>query len=273
MSIKPALPFESGLPPMPDDERGLEARNDVLEHRVDELTQALVACTHQLEQFEHGVSHDLRAPLRAINSFAGLVAGKLDADADPSVRDYMERIRAAAARADGLIDSLLELSRAGHKPLHMQPVDLSLLADWALVEMQDAEQGRAADVRVQQGLSVIGDERLLKQLLQRVLHNAWKFSGDNAPIRIDVSGEQVDETLHLRIHDEGSGFDMLYAEKLFEPFQRLHGPEAGGGHGLGLAIAQRIVARHGGRIRAQSSIGGGSTFHIELPAASAAEDD
>lgn len=272
MSTEPAPPFTPGARPAHDAERALQARNDVLEHRVDELSRALAACTRQLEQFEHGVSHDLRAPLRAINSFAELMDGRLGADADASARDYLERIRAAAGRAGSLIDAMVELSRVGRNPLHLQAVDLSLLADWALAELQDAEPGRVAEVRVQPGLSVIGDERLLRQMLQRVLHNAWKFSGDNEPIRIDVGGKQADDILHLRIHDEGSGFDMLYADKLFEPFQRLHGPEAGGGHGLGLAIAQRIAARHGGRIRAQSNRGDGSTFHIELPAAPAEED-
>lgn len=273
MPTEPVLPPVSGSPAQEGDARALQAGNDVLEQRVNELTRALVACNRQLEQFEHGVSHDLRAPLRAVNSFAELATGKLEADADPELRSYLQRIRDAATRADGLIDSLLELSRAGHSPLHLQVVDLSLLADWALVELQDADQERAASVHVQSGLSVIGDERLLRQLLQRILHNAWKFSDDNEPIRIDVGGELVDGTMYLKISDKGSGFDTLYAEKLFEPFQRLHGPEAGGGHGLGLAIARRIVARHGGQIRAQSSMGNGSTFHIELPAAPAIEDE
>lgn len=264
---KAALPSASGSPALPDDGEVLRARNGVLEQRVDELTRALAASRQQLEQFEHGVSHDLRAPLRAINSFASLMDEALDANAQASARDYLGRIQAAAVRADELIDALLDLSRAGHSPLRLQPVDLSLLADWVLVELQDAEQGRAATVQVQPGLRVNGDERLLKQLLRQVLHNAWKFSDGGATTTIKVSGKRVGNRLQVQVRDAGSGFDMAYADKLFEPFQRLHGPEAGGGHGLGLAIAQRIAVRHGGDLRAQSTPGEGSVFYIELPVA------
>lgn len=236
-----------------------------LQRRIGELEDALAAGNRQLEQFTHGISHDLRAPLRAIDSFASVLQGELGDDAPAAARDHLERIRAASARAGSLIDALLELSRAGRNPLQRQPVDLSLLADWVLVELQDADQGRTAQVEVQSGLSVSGDERALKQMLRQVLHNAWKFSTD--PVRIQVSGERVGDTVQLQVRDSGSGFDMQYTDKLFEPFQRLHGADAGGGHGIGLAIAQRIIERHGGRIHARSTPGEGSVFHIELPAA------
>ncbi len=237
------------------------------------LQQRLEACTHdveamskQQEAIAYGISHDLRAPLRAIDSFAALLDSHSGATLDDTGRGYLERIRAAASRMNGLIDALLELSRAGRVELKSEPVDLSLLAEWIGAELQEAQPERIMQLAVAPGLFAQGDERLLKVMLTQLLHNAWKFSGDQAPLRIQVDGEVRDGRVQVRVCDHGSGFDMRYAGKLFKPFQRLHGPEQAGGHGLGLAIAQRIVERHGGRLWAQSEPGTGSTFHIELPA-------
>ena len=257
--------------PLPPGAGGLQARNSEMERRLAEREAELATLGQEFEQFAYGVSHDLRAPLRAIDNFAGLLQRHLGEGVDPAARDYLERIQGAATRLGGLLDALLGLSRAGRQPLRPQEVDLSLLAEWAAAELRDAEPQREADIRVQPGLVAHGDEALLRQLLQQLLHNAWKFSGRNERVEITVEGERVDDHLHLRIRDAGSGFDMRYADKLFVPFQRLHGPDDGGGHGIGLAIAQRIVERHGGRIRAQSEPGAGSTFHIELPIAAARE--
>jgi len=221
----------------------------------------------QRELFAYGVSHDLRAPLRAIDSFAALVAGQYGDRLDDTGRDYLDRIRNAAARMSGLIDSLLELSRADRSELKSEIVDLSLLAEWVGAELQDAEPSRAADIAVQPGLLVRGDERHLKQLLTQLLRNAWTFSRDRDRVRIAVTGERRGDRLQVSVRDEGTGFDMRYAERMFEPFQRLHGPEQGGGHGLGLTIAQRIAQRHGGRVWADSESGVGSVFHVDLPAA------
>ncbi len=238
------------------------------------LQRDLEACSHDVEAknrqdeaIAYGISHDLRAPLRAIDSFTGLLDRHCAAVLDDTGRGYLERIRAAATRMGGLIDALLELSRVGRVALKSEAVDLSLLADWAGAELQEAEPERVAQIKVAPGLVARGDERMLKVLLTQLLHNAWKFSGDNVPLRIEVDGEVSDDRLHMRVCDHGDGFDMRYAGKLFEPFQRLHGPEQAGGSGLGLAIAQRIVERHQGRLWAQSVPGAGSTFHLELPAA------
>lgn len=252
-------------------EQALHARNQTLEQRVAESTAALQALNHQQEAFAYGISHDLRAPLRAIDSFAALLDNKARASLDDAGRDYLDRIRAAAARMSGLIDSLLDLSRVNRAEMKSEPVDFSLLAEWSGAELRDAEPERAAVIDVTPGLLVAGDERLLKMLLTQLLDNAWKFSRERDRVRIEVHGERDGERMHITIRDHGAGFDMRYAEKLFEPFQRLHGSELGGGNGIGLAIVQCIVERHGGRIRAQSQPGHGSTFHLELPAASVAE--
>ncbi|RPE80134.1 PAS domain S-box-containing protein [Vulcaniibacterium tengchongense] len=226
----------------------------------------------QLQLFADAVAHDLRAPLRSIESFSALLAERAGERLDASERDYLDRIRAAAARMGGLLSALGDLSHVTRAELHPRPVDLSLLAEWVGAELQDAEPQRRAEIRVQPGLDAHGDERLLKLLLSQLMGNAWKFSRGRDPIRIEVTGEHVDGRLRLEVRDQGVGFDMRYAHKLFEPFQRLHGPDQGGGHGLGLAIAKRIVERHRGRLHAHSQPDAGSVFTVELPAVAPTEE-
>lgn len=219
----------------------------------------------QLQLFADAVAHDLRAPLRSIENFARRLEERAADALDATGRDHLSRIRTAAARMDSLLVALGELSTATRAELRPGTVDLSLLADWVAMELRDAHPQQRAEVVVQPGLVTRGDERLLKLALAQVIGNAWKFSRAREQVRIEVAGETDAGGLHLHVRDAGSGFDMRYADKLFEPFQRLHGPEDGGGHGLGLAIARRIVDRHHGRITAESETGVGSTFHIELP--------
>jgi PAS domain S-box-containing protein len=250
-----------------ESEQALQALNQTLQHRVAEGAAALEAMSHQQEAFAYGISHDLRAPVRAIDSFAALLDRQASASLDEAGRDYLARIRAAATRMGELIDSLLDLSRANRTEMKFEPVDLSLLAEWTGAELQDAEPDRAAEIDVAPGLVAAGDERQLKQMLTQLLDNAWKFSRDRDRVRIEVRGERDGDRLHVSIRDHGTGFDMRYADKLFEPFHRLHRVEEGAGNGIGLAIVQRIVERHGGRIRAESEPGQGSTFYLDLPAA------
>lgn len=227
----------------------------------------LDAAHQQLQLLTDSVSHDLRAPLRAIESFSARLAESAAAKLDASERDQLRRVRAAAAGMSSLLDALGELSRATRAELTPIDVDLSLLADWVLAELQDADPHRRVQLQVQPGLFARGDERLLKLMLTQLLHNAWKFSGDADPIRIEVRGERAGDRQTLVVRDHGIGFDPRYTHKLFTPLQRLHGPEQGAGHGLGLAIAERILQRHGGRITADSQPGDGATFTVELPAA------
>jgi signal transduction histidine kinase len=172
-----------------------------------------------------------------------------------------------------LLDALQEYTAAEHAAFKREDVDLSLLADWIGAELQDAAPGRAARIEVDPGLTVQGDAHYLKRMLAQLLDNAWKFSAPRERAEIRVEGERAGDALHLRVRDAGIGFDMQYAGRLFAPFQRLHGPDAGAGAGLGLAIAQCIARRHGGRIRAESAPGQGSVFHVELPLAQPQEEN
>ena len=244
-----------------------EATPDALAERLARAEAEIAGLRRREELLAHGLSHDLRAPLRAINGYAQAISGQHDAALDAQARDYLGRIRDAAGRMEGLIEKLLQLSHAGRAPLRSGAVDFSMLADWTLAELQDLEPSVAVDVEVQPGLLVQGDERLLKQLLERLIHNAWKFSRQRNPVCIRVHGEQRGDRVLVDVSDSGCGFDPRYAVRLFEPFQRLHGPDQGGGDGLGLAIAALIVERHGGRLWAESEPDAGSVFHLDLPAA------
>lgn len=224
---------------------------------------------HPLQMFADAIAHDLRAPLRSIDSFAGLLARRAAERLDDTDRDHLARIRAAAGRMTGLLAALSDLSLAMRAEIRPGLVDMSLLAEWVGAELSEADPGRAVALVVQPGLLAQGDERLLKLMLAQVLGNAWRFSKNCNEPRIEVEGEVVGDRLRMRVRDRGCGFDMQYAHKLFEPFQRLHGPDQGAGHGLGLAIARSIVQRHGGRIDAQSRPEAGSVFTIELPAPAA----
>lgn len=238
----------------------LQVHDATAAHRVDAAWQALA---QYQEQLGYGLAHDLRASLRAIEGFAKhLEQQPLDA----SGRDQLERIHGAAAQAGDLVDALVRLSRATTVAHADEPVDLSLLATWVAAELQDMAPGRDAAVAVQPGLVARGDERQLRLMLQQLLHNAWKFSSARERIEIAVEGGVgANGTLELCVRDNGRGFDMRHADKLFLPFRRLHGPEDGGGHGLGLAIVHAIVQRHGGRAWARSQPGAGSRFFVELP--------
>jgi PAS domain S-box-containing protein len=246
-------------------EEALRAWNATLEERVAERTEELERSNRQQEMFAYGVSHDLRAPLRAIDSFSGLLESQYAHCLDSTGHGYLRRIRGATARMGGLIDSMLELSRVSRADLKATDVDVSLLVEWSLAELRDAEPEREADAAVQPDLHAVGDERQLKLMFGQLLQNAWKFSASRDRVRIEVTGERHGDCLRVSIRDQGIGFEPRYAERMFEPFQRLHGPDEGGGNGLGLAIAQRIVERHRGRLWAESEPGTGSVFHLELP--------
>lgn len=251
-------PIESVDDRMPD--AGVRQRLRECEAELARVLEDQVAVSY-------GIAHDLRAPLRAIEGFAAMLDAHAGEALDATGRDHLARIRAAARRMAGLIDALQALSHASHDHLDIQDIDASLLADWALVELRDAEPGRAVEASVQPGIRVRADERQLKQVFDHLLHNAWKFSAGRDVVRIAVDAEREGDTVRIRVRDHGSGFDPRHADRAFEPFQRVHGADEGGGHGLGLAIAQRIAARMGGRIGVDTTPGEGSVFQVELPAA------
>jgi len=233
-----------------------------------EASQAQVrAMAAQQEALAYGISHDLRAPLRTIDAYSAMLEREAGAALDADSRDRIARIRAATARMGSLLEALLDYSRIERGELAHGPVDLGLFADLALAELQDADAGKRVRANIASGLVALGDERLLRMLVTELVRNAWNFSGDD--VVLDVSGARDGDVLRVIVRDAGRGFDPRYGDRIFEPFQRLHLPEHGAGHGLGLAIAARIVARHGGHLHAESTPGSGSLFHVELPAAAA----
>ena len=241
-----------------------ESRNAGATDAERQLQEELDAADRRMQALMHGISHDLRAPVRAIDGFVARLARQLQPAGDAEAQDSLERIRAANARMGGLIDGILDLARAGRTPLKPGRVDVGMLADWCLAELQDAQPDRQVRADVQSGLEVIGDERLLKQMLAQLLGNAWRFCASCDCTQIAVTGVREGDALELAIRDNGIGFDMAYAGKLLEPFQRLHGSEQGAGNGIGLAIAEQIAARHGGGIRAEAAVDQGATFRVRL---------
>jgi len=219
----------------------------------------LAAANRELEAFSYSVSHDLRSPLRAIRSFARMLEEDSGPRLDAGSRDHLDRIVAASARMSDLIDALLELSRISRAELTRSRVDLSALAAAVVDELRARDLARTVEVEIAPGLEVLADSRLARALLDNVIGNAWKFTA-NVAARIEV-GRGARGAFYVR--DNGAGFDMANAGKLFAPFQRLHGGEFVG-TGIGLATVRRIVERHHGRVWAESAVGSGTTIHFTL---------
>jgi light-regulated signal transduction histidine kinase (bacteriophytochrome) len=230
-----------------------------------EANERLVAAVRELEAFSYSVSHDLRAPLRTISAFTQALAEDLRYTLDERSRDHLRRVLAAAARMSDLIDALLELSLISRAPLGRHRVDFSALATAALDELKRRDVTRKIIGTVAPAMVVDADARLLRILLDNLLGNAFKFTAKVDPARIEVGTERIGNETAFHVRDNGAGFDMQYADRLFKPFQRLHSDREFSGTGIGLATVLRIVERHGGRIWAESSIGHGATFYFTLP--------
>lgn len=237
-----------------------------LERRIRERTSELEMANRELESFSYSVSHDLRAPLRAINGFIGLLAERSGSSLDPESWNYITLARSGAARMAMLIDDLLRLARISRGELKRQTVDLGAMARETLAGLQSQHSDRAAEWWIQEDLSTTGDSRLLGVVLENLLSNAWKFSSKQDKTRIWF-GRLPEEPGFDRfyVRDNGAGFDMKYAENLFAPFRRLHREDEFGGTGIGLATVRRIIERHGGTIWAEAGVGTGATFFFSLP--------
>jgi PAS domain S-box-containing protein len=248
-------------------EAGLKQLTEELERRVAERTAALEAVNRELEAFSYSVSHDLRAPLRAIDGFSQVLVEDYAARLDDEGRDDLGRIRSASQRMSQLIDDLLRLSRVARSELHRVPVDVTALARQVLQEIASREGGREVEAVVAEGLVAEADPHLVRVALGNLLGNAWKFTRHAAAPRIEVGAlAEGGPSRVFYVRDNGAGFDMRYVEKLFKPFQRLHRSTEFEGTGIGLAIVQRIVQRHGGRAWAEGAEGQGATFYFSFGA-------
>lgn len=245
-------------------EQEVQQLNLGLEQRVAERTQALTLLNQELEAFSYSVSHDLRAPLRAIRGFSKALLEEYAERLDDAGMDYLQRINKAGQHMSELIDDLLNLSQVTRASLHYGTVALSELASQILAERAGQDTGRAVVTQVASDIVVQGDARLLHILLDNLLGNAWKFTAGHARAMIEFGVmRQHNETVYF-VRDDGAGFDMLHAHKLFALFQRLHMSTEFEGTGIGLVTAQRIVRRHGGRIWAEGAVEQGACFYFTL---------
>jgi DNA-binding response OmpR family regulator len=229
------------------------------------LIEELERKNRALEAFSYSVSHDLRAPLRSIDGFSQALMEDHLEQLDAKAQSYLVRVRAAAQRMAELIDDLLELSRVSRSELRRERVDLSLLAREVASELQRRTPQRRAEVVIGAGLVVSADARLLKIVLENLLENAWKFTSQVAVAEIEVGQTGSGDDAVYFVRDNGAGFSMAYADKLFRPFQRLHSEQEFPGTGIGLATIQRVIERHGGRAWADGEVGRGATFFFTLP--------
>jgi PAS domain S-box-containing protein len=244
------------------------ALNRSLEARVAMRTHELTMANRELERFAYSVSHDLRAPLRAIDGFSRMLAERYGARLDEDGREYLARVRAAAGRMGELIDSLLKMARLSRGDLRLRELDLTRIATDAAGELRASDPDRKVTVDIAPGLHAVGDPGLARSMLQNLIDNAWKFTRQRDDARIEVGRTDAGEFF---VRDNGAGFDPDFIGKLFRPFQRLHSQTDFSGHGIGLASVKRIVERHGGSIRAEGRTGEGATFYFTLPERSAEE--
>lgn len=249
----------------------IQRREQNLEQDVADRTAELEAANHELkaanrelEAFSYSVSHDLRAPLRAIDGFSNLLLEDYADRVGDEGRRYLERVRGATRSMSQLIDDLLNLARLSKAEVQRQRVDLSALGREVARSLTQAQPERDVLFQIADGLSVDGDPQLLKVVVDNLLRNAWKFTSKHPSARIELGRTHADGTLAYFVRDDGAGFDMAHEKHLFQPFHRLHPPQQFEGTGVGLATVQRVIERHGGHVWADAGVEKGATFYFTL---------
>jgi signal transduction histidine kinase len=235
-----------------------------LEQLVEERTTALTAINRELEAFSYSVSHDLRAPLLAFDGLSRALLDDYGDRFDDRAKDYLHRMRRASQRMGSVFDGLQSLFRVTSGEIHRERVDISAISAEIVDEIRAASPKRDVAVTIAPGMTVSADARLVRILLGNLISNAWKFTGKRSGATVEIGGELVEGEDRRFVRDNGVGFDMLYAHKLFGAFQRLHSQSEFPGAGIGLATVRRIVNRHGGRCWAEGAVGEGATFYFVL---------
>ena len=263
--------FNQMLGRIEEQERTLRSYATELEQRVAERTRELErratelqAANSELDAFAYSVSHDLRAPLRSIDGFSHVLLEDYAARLDDAGRDSLHRVRAASQKMATLIDDLLKLARVTRAEMRTEPVDLTRMAQEIMADIQRATPDRQVAIAITPGLEARGDSRLLRVALDNLLRNSWKYTGKQAHPRVEFTAVDQNGGRVFVIKDNGAGFDMQYADKLFGVFQRLHSAAEFEGTGVGLATVRRIINRHGGRIWAEGAIDQGAAFYFTL---------
>jgi light-regulated signal transduction histidine kinase (bacteriophytochrome) len=236
-----------------------------LEKRVEQRTAELAAANKELEAFSYSVSHDLRAPLRHIDGFAQILRERYCGQLPPAAQGLLEKVCTSAQHLGQLIDELLNFSRLGRQPLTKRTVNLSSLVQQVIDELQSEREGRQVEIRVSELPDCLGDVTLLKQVIFNLVSNALKFTRKREQAVIEIGYYKEPKELVVFVSDNGAGFDMAYAQKLFGVFQRLHSADQFEGTGVGLSIVQRVIHRHGGRVWAKGDVNKGATFYFTLP--------